>query len=484
MARVAEAVDPGEGGEISAKDVQKKLEELTVLAQKMTPKEMLILSELKKADTGLNQQKPKNQRMMRGGNRMHPYDNGNSNRARPPRGGPGRGQMNNRPFAHDGFGPMMDNRSRVPIWQNQPQPWGPGLEMNQRETWAPVMDQNQMEQRRFDQQNQQMPNQREMWGSDGSQRETWGPCSEPNIRDFRGPLSDPNPQEKWNSGIEPDMRIQRGHNLDPSQLGEWKSSFESNQRGPAGLEPNQRQRWRSGSDTNLRGSGSNQRNEWGSGLDQNQRGQWGPGLEPNRQRDPAWQLDLEPIPTFPVELPSRPQSRPQPPTPTDLGKRLNFSLDSSFINPMFRGMLSAGSQGGSGSSGGKTPLQQQPSSFADDDDDCGFGFGSRPPQEYFGLRSSLGRQNSQETVEPRNSQENFGSRTSQDISRPSFGMGQPRLQPLMSDFDDLNNFQFKTLDELQRAQQQQEQDRAQQQRQFSQQMDQFCPPGWSRGNHF
>ena len=422
MARVAEAVDPGGGDEISSKDIQKKLEELMGLAQKMTPKEMLILSELKKADTGLNQQKPKNQRMMRGGSRMHPYDNGNSNRARPPRGGPGRGQMNNRPFAHDGFGPMMDNRSRVPFWQNQPQPWGPG---------APVMAHNQIEQWRFDERNHQMPrvtqmepNQREMWGPGGSQRETWGPCSESNFRDFRGPQLDPNPQEKWNLDIESNMIIQRGHNP-ASQLGKWKSSLESNQRGP-GLDPNRQQRWR---------SGSNQRNKWAPSLDRNQQGQRGPGLEPNRQRDPAWPLDLDPIPTFPVELPSRPQQ----PSQTEIGKD-------------------------------KTPLQQR--SFVDDNDDCGFG--SHPAQEYFRLRRSLGRQTSQETAGPRNSQESLGS------SRPSFIMGQPRLQPLMSIFDDLSNFQFKTLDELQRAQQHQQQQRAQQQ----QQIQQFCPPWWSHGNHF
>jgi len=480
MARVAQDGDPSGGDTISSKDVQKKLKELTILAQKMTPKEMQILSELKKADTGLNQQKPKNQRMMRGGNRMHPYDNGNSNRARPPRGGPGRGQMKNcRQVAHEGFGPMMGNRTRVPIWQNQPQPWRPGLETNQREPWAPAIEQNQMESWRFDQQNQQIgrprmePSQREMWRPDDNQRETWGSCSEPNLRDFRGPLTEPNHQENWNSDIEPNMTAnQRSHNLDPSQLGEWKSSLESNQRGP-GLEPNQRQRWRSGSDINLRGSGSNQRNEWGPGLDQNQRGQWGPGpglsqrnewgpgFEPNRQRDPAWQLDLDPIPTFPVELP-----RPRPPSPPEIGKRLNSSLDSSFINPMFRGMLAAGIQTGSRSSDGNTVLQQQQtSSFADDDDDCGLGFGP------------LRRQNSQEAIGP--------PRTSQDMSRPSSGIGQPRLQPLMSNFGDPSNFQFKTLDELQRAQQQQQRQRAQHHQQFAQQeLQQFCPPGWSRGNHF
>ncbi len=327
MAEVAQGIDPGGGDQISSKDVQKKLEELTLLAQKMTPNEMQILSELKKADTGLNQQKPKNQKMMRGGNRIHPYNNWNSNR--PPRRGPRWGQINNcRPVANEGFGPMRDNRYRGPIWHNQPQLWGPGL---------PAIEQNQLEHWSF---NQQMP------------------C---------------------------------------------RPRMESRQWGP--------------------GSGPNQWNEWG------------PGFEPNRQRDPAWQMDLDPIPTFPVELPS---PWPQQPPPPEVGKRLNSLLDSGFINP-------------------KTRLQQQQtSSFADDTDNCGLVFGP------------LRRQNSQETIRPR---------TSQDMPRPSSRMGQPCLQPLMPNFNDTSNFQFKTFDELQRAQQQQQQ-------LAQQQIKKLCPPGWSRGNHF
>ncbi len=143
---------------------------------------MQISSELKKADTGLNQQKSKNQRMMRGGNRIHPYNNCNSNR--PPRGGPGWGQINNcRPFANEGFGPMRDSRSRGPIWLNQPQLWGPRL---------PAIEQNQMEHWRF---NQLMPCRPRM------EPRLWGPGSGPNQWNEWGPGPGTNQRNEWGPGF-------------------------------------------------------------------------------------------------------------------------------------------------------------------------------------------------------------------------------------------------------------------------------------------
>ena len=135
MAKVAQ----GSSDELSAKEVQQKLEELTQLADKMTPKALQILNELKKSNLGplpgkQQQQQPQQQQQKkaRSNNRSHPYNNGKQGRGGRGGGGPARNQGNNRPDSFEGFGQIIENRPQVPVWQ--PQPWGhgscPGTEFN------------------------------------------------------------------------------------------------------------------------------------------------------------------------------------------------------------------------------------------------------------------------------------------------------------------------------------------------------------------
>ena len=127
MAKVAQ----GSSDELSAKEVQQKLEELTQFADKMTPKALQILNELKKSNLGplpgkQQQQQPQQQQQKkaRSNNRSHPYNNGKQGRGGRGGGGPARNQGNNRPDFNEGFGPIIESRPQVPVWQ--PQPWGHG----------------------------------------------------------------------------------------------------------------------------------------------------------------------------------------------------------------------------------------------------------------------------------------------------------------------------------------------------------------------
>ena len=184
MAKVASQDKESDADIVDAKAVQQKLSELTQLAEKLTPKQMQILSELKKID--LTPCPPKHNMK-----RMHPYDN--SNRARPPRGrGLGRGQGNSRPNPQEGFGQIINNRSQaLPVWKESRVPWGPGhveptqqeppqIEpwgrgQNQRNSWEPGPQTNQSE--HWQDTNQGVswgPNQKEAWNSDSGQTGSWG----------------------------------------------------------------------------------------------------------------------------------------------------------------------------------------------------------------------------------------------------------------------------------------------------------------------
>jgi hypothetical protein len=123
MAKVAQ----GSAEELSPREVQQKLEELNSLADKLTPKAQQILNELKQANLGpLPSKQQQQQKKARGNNRSHPYNNGK--RGRGGRGGvPIRNVGNNRPDSYEGFGPILENRPRVPVWQQQPWGLGPGI---------------------------------------------------------------------------------------------------------------------------------------------------------------------------------------------------------------------------------------------------------------------------------------------------------------------------------------------------------------------
>ena len=174
---------------VDSKLVQQKLSELTQLASKLTQRQMQILSELKKSD--FTSCPPKRQKGM---NRMHPYDN--SNRARPPRGrGLGRGQCNSRPSPQEGFGQMVDNRSRaLAVWNNTREPWG----SNQ---GPPQGD----------------PTQLEPWPRGQNQRNSWGPGPQPNQHE---PWPGPNQRGPWG----PDQNTP--WNSDPSASGNWASNHD------------------------------------------------------------------------------------------------------------------------------------------------------------------------------------------------------------------------------------------------------------------
>ena len=224
----------------------------------------------------------------------------------------------------------------------------------------------------------------------------------------------------------------------------------------------QRETWGSGS------MGPSQLNPWGPGLEPGPRNPWGPGLNLNQQ----WQSNLDPLhsefdPQRHQAAQRQHQRQQQQQQQPEVGGRLNFAQDS-FINPMYRRMMSGGNPGpfssnlgGPGSFGGGSSNSVSRDSFGDNSRGSGsFGGGSGS----FGARSFADDDDNC----------NFG--PDKNSGGPTFsGFLAPRQ---MTNFDNSmgnncfpNNQRFSSLDDLQRAQQQQQQQ-------------QFGPNGRSRGNNF
>ena len=337
-------------------NVSQKLSELASIAQMMTGKQKQALTELKKIQ--------KSQTFVRGGNRMHPYDN----RPRQPRGrGPGRG--NGRSVIQN------DSSSQPRIWDQSPDPAVIGsfnslMGLNV-EPWAPG------------------PAGINQWGPRNRMQEHRG--SGPRRQRFRqepGP-SDPDPlmQGPFNGN---------GWGLGPPQQQQMGPEFQSR----GGFDPHRNPNVQPGDDgfgwvpgprsfggpgpepapppwQRRHDLGSDDQGNWDQNRDSNQ---WRPGLGFDPVPIGSAMSRLQP--PLPERQPLLPQPYQQqhrsPSPPPDLGRRLNFvPADANFINPMYRHHF-ANEQGGSSSRPFFSGPNQPSSSinpFAEDQDVASFGFG-------------------------------------------------------------------------------------------------------------